>query len=46
MKFGGTSIGNGKLVRKAAESIRREVRKGKQIAVVVSAMGEIIFPYD
>ena len=39
MKFGGTSIGNGKLVRKAAESIRREVRKGKQIAVVVSAMG-------
>ena len=39
MKFGGTSIGDGKLVRKAAESIRREVRKGKQIAVVVSAMG-------
>lgn len=39
VKFGGTSIGDGKLVRKAAESISREVQKGKQIAVVVSAMG-------
>ncbi len=38
-KFGGTSIGDGKLVRKAAESVRKEVRKGKQVAVVVSAMG-------
>jgi aspartate kinase len=37
-KFGGTSIGDGKLVRKAAESVRQEVRKGKQVAVVVSAM--------
>lgn len=40
VKFGGTSIKNGKLVRKAARSIKKEMEKNNtQIAVVVSAMG-------
>ena len=39
VKFGGTSIGNLELMRKAAKSIRRERRKGSQVAVIVSAMG-------
>jgi len=39
VKFGGTSIGDGELVRRAAESVAREYKKGTQIAVVVSAMG-------
>jgi len=39
VKFGGTSIESGELVHKAAESIRRELRKGTRVAVVVSAMG-------
>lgn len=39
-KFGGTSLENGNLVRKAAESVKREIEKGDtEIAVVVSAMG-------
>ncbi len=39
VKFGGTSIGDGELMRRAAKSVRRERRKGSQVAVVVSAMG-------
>lgn len=40
-KFGGTSLGTGDLIRKAAKSVKKEVEKGDiQIAVVVSAMGE------
>ena len=39
-KFGGTSLENGQLVRKAAKSVKDELEKGDtQIAVVVSAMG-------
>ena len=39
-KFGGTSLADGDLVRKAAKSIKKELDKGDtQIAVVVSAMG-------
>ncbi len=39
-KFGGTSLENGKLVRRAAKSVKKELDKGDtQIAVVVSAMG-------
>jgi aspartate kinase len=39
VKFGGTSVGNLKRVRKNARAVYREFRKGHQIAVVVSAMG-------
>ncbi|KXB00899.1 hypothetical protein AKJ40_00115 [candidate division MSBL1 archaeon SCGC-AAA259M10] len=39
-KFGGTSLENGHLIRKAAKSVKKEVEKGDtEIAVVVSAMG-------
>lgn len=39
-KFGGTSLENGDLVRKAAKSVKEELEKGNtEIAVVVSAMG-------
>lgn len=39
-KFGGTSLENGRLVRKAANSVKDELEDGDtQIAVVVSAMG-------
>ncbi len=39
-KFGGTSIENGHLIRKAAESVKKELEKGDtQMAVIVSAMG-------
>lgn len=39
-KFGGTSIENGGLIRKAAKSIKNEIEKGDtQVTVVVSAMG-------
>ncbi len=39
-KFGGTSLENGHLIRKAANSIKKELDKGEtEIAVVVSAMG-------
>jgi len=37
-KFGGTSIGNGKRIRKAAQSVVKEYMKGNQIVVVVSAI--------
>ena len=39
-KFGGTSVGNGKRIRKAAESIAKEYLKGNQIVVVVSAVNK------
>ncbi len=37
-KFGGTSIGNGKRIRKAAQAVVNEYMKGKKIVVVVSAI--------
>lgn len=37
-KFGGTSIGNGKRIRKAAQSVVKEYMKGNKIVVVVSAI--------
>jgi len=39
-KFGGTSIGNGKKIKKAARSIVNEYMKGKKIVVVVSAINK------
>ena len=39
-KFGGTSIGNGERIRKAAESVVNEYMKGKRVVVVVSAMNK------
>ncbi len=38
-KFGGTSVGNGQRITRAAESIATAVEAGHQVAVVVSAMG-------
>ncbi|MGB4362905.1 MAG: aspartate kinase [Methanothermobacter tenebrarum] len=37
-KFGGTSIGNGKRIRKAAQSVVKEYMKGNKVVVVVSAI--------
>ena len=39
-KFGGTSIGNGKKIRKAAQSVVNEYMKGNKIVVVVSAINK------
>jgi aspartate kinase len=39
-KFGGTSIGNGERIRKAAESVVKEYMKGKKVVVVVSAINK------
>jgi aspartate kinase len=39
-KFGGTSIADGEKVRAAARSIAKEIEKGNQALVVVSAMGK------
>lgn len=39
-KFGGTSIGNGDRIRKAAESVVKEYMKGKRVVVVVSAINK------
>lgn len=39
-KFGGTSVGNGKRIKKAAESVAKEYKKGNQIVVVVSAVNK------
>jgi aspartate kinase len=39
-KFGGTSIGNGERIKKAAESVVKEYMKGKKVVVVVSAMNK------
>jgi aspartate kinase len=38
-KFGGTSVGNGQRITRAAESIAEVVEEGHQVAVVASAMG-------
>ena len=39
-KFGGTSIGNGEKIRKAAESVVKEYMKGKKVVVIVSAINK------
>lgn len=39
-KFGGTSIGNGKRIRKAAQSVVKEYMKGNKVVVVVSAINK------
>lgn len=38
MKFGGTSMAGTERIRNVAERVRREVERGNQVAVVVSAM--------
>lgn len=40
MKFGGTSVANEERIERAASLIIDEVNTGKQVAVVVSAMGK------
>lgn len=40
MKFGGTSVANEERIERAASLIVEEVGRGKQVAVVVSAMGK------
>ena len=40
VKFGGTSLADGKHVLRAVNAVVREVAKGNQVAVVVSAMGK------
>jgi len=40
VKFGGTSVGDGEKVRAAARMIVKEVERGHEILVVVSAMGK------
>lgn len=39
-KFGGTSIGDGSRIKKAAQSVVNEYMKGKQVVVVVSAINK------
>ena len=39
-KFGGTSVGDGARIKKAAQSVVNEYMKGKQIVVVVSAVNK------
>ncbi|MDY7083089.1 MAG: aspartate kinase [Halobacteria archaeon] len=39
VKFGGTSVGSGERIKHAAENIAKEVEDGKNVCVVVSAMG-------
>ena len=38
-KFGGTSLGNGERINRAADSIAKAVEQGHEVAVVASAMG-------
>lgn len=40
MKFGGTSVANEERIERAASLIIEEIQRGKQVAVVVSAMGK------
>ena len=40
-KFGGTSVADVNKIRGAAEKIAREVARGHQVAVVVSAMAGV-----
>lgn len=39
-KFGGTSVGNGERIKKAAQAVVNEFMKGKKVAVVVSAINK------
>ena len=39
-KFGGTSVGDGSRIRKAAQSVVNEYMKGSQVVVVVSAVNK------
>jgi aspartate kinase len=39
-KFGGTSIGDGEKIKKAAESVVKEYMKGRKVVVVVSAVNK------
>src|SRR5690606_3495871 len=39
-KFGGTSIGDGERIKKAAESVVKEYMKGVKVVVVVSAINK------
>ena len=39
-KFGGTSVGNGERIRKAAKSVAKEYFEGNQVVVVVSAVNK------
>ena len=39
-KFGGTSVGNGSRIKKAAQSVVNEYMKGSQVVVVVSAVNK------
>ena len=40
VKFGGTSVGSGERIKRAAESVAKEFNEGNEVAVVVSAMGD------
>ena len=40
VKFGGTSVGNGSRIKKAAQSVVNEYMKGNQVVVVVSAVNK------
>ncbi|MEK5039179.1 aspartate kinase [Sporosarcina sp. FSL K6-3457] len=40
MKFGGTSVANPERIARAAQLVVEEVNRGKQVAVIVSAMGK------
>ena len=40
MKFGGTSVANPERIARAAQLVVGEVNRGKQVAVIVSAMGK------
>ncbi len=40
VKFGGTSVGSGDRIKKAAESVAEEVERGSEVCVVVSAMDD------
>lgn len=39
VKFGGTSVGSGERMKRAAESVAKAVEEGNEVCVVVSAMG-------
>ena len=40
VKFGGTSVGDGSRIKKAAQSVVNEYMKGSQVVVVVSAVNK------
>ena len=41
MKFGGTSVGNGKNIQNVANIIGDNIKKGYEIVVVVSALAKV-----